>query len=229
MAKAVDEVCLKASQAVKDGYQIIILSDRGLDHDFAPIPSLLATAGVHHHLIRQGERTKTGLIIESGEPREVHHFGLLLGYGANAINPYLAFESLDDMIRRKVLPEDIDHKTAVKKYIKAANKGIVKVMSKMGISTIQSYRGAQIFEAVGLYTEFIGQYFTWTATRIQGIGIDEVALESAKAPGSLPGKTLAGIGPGLGRQVPMAPGRGKTPFQSGYGAQASKRGPYGQL
>ncbi|MGH7739199.1 MAG: glutamate synthase central domain-containing protein, partial [bacterium] len=133
LAKAIEEIRRKASQAVKDGYQILILSDRGLDHDWAPIPSLLVTAGVHHHLIRQGERTKVGLIIESGEPREVHHFGLLLGYGANAINPYLAFESLDDMIRRKVLPSDIDHKTAVKKYIKAANKGIVKIMSKMGI------------------------------------------------------------------------------------------------
>ncbi len=178
LAKAVEEVCAKAEKAVKEGYQIVILSDRGLDHDHAPIPSLLATAGVHHHLIRQGLRTKAGLIIESGEPREVHHFGLLLGYGANAINPYLAFESLDDMIRRKVLPADIDHKTAVKKYIKAANKGIVKIMSKMGISTIQSYRGAQIFEAVGLNREFVDKYFTWTATRIQGIGIEEVAVET---------------------------------------------------
>jgi glutamate synthase (NADPH/NADH) large chain len=180
LAKALEEVCAKAGQAVKEGCQILILSDRGLDHDMAPIPSLLATAGVHHYLIRQGDRTKVGLIIESGEPREVHHFGLLLGYGANAINPYLAFESLDDMIRRKVLPADIDHKTAVKKYIKAANKGIVKIMSKMGISTIQSYRGAQIFEAVGLNREFVDKYFTWTATRIQGIGIDEVAAETQK-------------------------------------------------
>jgi glutamate synthase (ferredoxin) len=180
LAKSMEEVCSKASQAIVDGYQIIILSDRGLNHDLAPIPSLLATAGVHHHLIRKGERTKVGLLVESGEPREVHHFGLLLGYGANAINPYLAFESLDDMIRRKVLPADIDHKTAVKKYIKAANKGIVKIMSKMGISTIQSYRGAQIFEAVGLNREFVDKYFSWTATRIQGIGIQEVALETER-------------------------------------------------
>ena len=178
LAKAVDEVRQKASHAAKDGYQIIILSDRGLDHDMAPIPSLLATAGVHHHLIKNGERTKVGLIIESGEPREVHHFAMLLGYGANAINPYLAFETLDDMIRRKILPADIDHKTAVKKYIKAANKGIVKVMSKMGISTIQSYRGAQIFEAVGLNKDFVNKYFTWTQTRIEGIGIKEVATET---------------------------------------------------
>ena len=178
LSNAMEEICRKASQAVKDGAQIIILSDRGLDHDLAPIPSLLATAGVHHHLIKNGERTKVGLIVESGEPREVHHFGLLLGYGANAINPYLAFETLDDMIRRKILPSDIDHKTAVKKYIKAANKGIVKIMSKMGISTIQSYRGAQIFEAIGLNKDFIDRYFTWTPTRIQGIGLDEIATET---------------------------------------------------
>ncbi len=180
LTKALEEVRAKASKAVKEGYQIIILSDRGLTHDLAPIPSLLATAGVHHHLVKNGERTKVGLIVESGEPREVHHFALLLGYGANAINPYLAFESLDDMIRRGILPSEVDHKTAVKKYIKAANKGIVKVMSKMGISTIQSYRGAQIFEAVGLNREFIDKYFTWTATRIQGIGINEVATDTEK-------------------------------------------------
>ncbi len=178
LASAIEEVRLKASQAAKDGYQIIILSDRGLDHDHAPIPSLLAIAGVHHHLIKNGERTKVGLIVESGEPREVHHFALLLGYGANAINPYLAFETLDDMIRRGILPKEVDHKTAVKKYIKAANKGIVKVISKMGISTIQSYRGAQIFEAVGLNKEFINKYFTWTLTRIEGIGINEIAKET---------------------------------------------------
>ncbi len=111
LAKAMEAVCQKASQAVKDGYQIIILSDRGLDHDMAPIPSLLATSGVHHHLVKKGERTRVGLIVESGEPREVHHFAMLLGYGANAINPYLAFETLDDMIRRRILPSEIDHKT----------------------------------------------------------------------------------------------------------------------
>jgi glutamate synthase (ferredoxin) len=177
LAKAMEDLQKKASQAVKDGFQIIILSDRGMNHDLAPIPSLLAIAGVHHHLIRNGERTKVGLIIESGEPREVHHFGLLLGYGANAINPYLAFETLDDMIRRKILPSDLDHKMAVKKYIKACNKGIVKIMSKMGISTIQSYRGAQIFEAIGLNKEFVEKYFTWTATRIGGIGLKELAQE----------------------------------------------------
>ncbi len=180
LAKAIEEVREKASQSVKDGYQIIILSDRGLTHDMAPIPSLLATAGVHHHLIKNGERTKVSLILETGEPREVHHFAMLLGYGASAINPYLAFESLDDMLRRGILPPEIDHKTAVKKYIKAVNKGVVKVMSKMGISTIQSYRGAQIFEAVGLNKEFVDKYFTWTPTRIEGIGLSEAASETEK-------------------------------------------------
>ncbi len=177
LAKAMETLCQKASQAVKDGFQIIILSDRGMNHDLAPIPSLLAIAGVHHQLIREGERTKVGLLLETGEAREVHHFALLLGFGANAINPYLAFETLDDLIRRKILPNEIDHKTAVKKYIKAANKGIVKVMSKMGISTIQSYRGAQIFEAIGLNKEFVDKYFTWTASRIGGIGLKELSVE----------------------------------------------------
>src|SRR6476659_3874493 len=117
----------------------------------APIPALLAVAGLHHHLIRQGTRTRVGLVLESGEPREVHHFALLIGYGVSAINPYLAFETLDDMIKEGVLPR-LDHKTGIKNFIKAATKGVVKTMAKMGISTIQSYRGAQIFEAVGLNT-----------------------------------------------------------------------------
>ncbi len=180
LTRAMEEIREKASQAVRKGCQILILSDRGLNHDYSPIPSLLATAGVHHHLVKRGERTKVGLILETGEPREVHHFALLLGYGANAINPYLAFETLDDMIRRGILPPEIDHKTAVKQFIKAANKGIVKIMSKMGISTIQSYRGAQIFEAIGLNRDFVDKYFTWTASRIQGIGINEVAAEMEK-------------------------------------------------
>ncbi len=177
MRQALDELFEKASQAVAGGCQILILSDRGVDKDSAPIPSLLATAGVHHHLVRRGERTRVGLIVESGEPREVHHFAMLVGYGANAINPYVAFETLDDMIQQGMLAEGMDHPQAVKKYIKAANKGIVKVMSKMGISTVQSYRGAQIFEAIGLKKEFVDRYFTWTPTRIQGIGLDEVAAE----------------------------------------------------
>ena len=155
---------------------ILILSDRGVDAQNAPIPALLAVAGLHHHLIRKGTRGKVGLVLESGEPREVHHFALLIGYGCSAINPYLAFETLDDMIREGLLA-DIDHKTAIKKYIKGAVKGVVKTMAKMGISTVQSYRGAQIFEAVGLNSEVVDKYFTWTPSRIQGVGLDVIAEE----------------------------------------------------
>ena len=167
----------KASHAVALGYTFIILSDRGADKDMAPIPALLATAGVHHHLVREGTRTRVGLVIESGEPREIHHAALLLGYGAGAINPYLAFETLDDMILGGLLP-GIDRAKATKNYIKALNKGVLKVISKMGISTIQSYRGAQIFEALGLSKEFVDRFFTWTASRIGGVGLDVIALES---------------------------------------------------
>src|SRR6202035_2187221 len=157
------------------------------DRDRAPIPSLLATSSVHHHLVRQGTRTRTALVVESGDAREVHHCALLLGYGAGAVNPYLAFETLDDMIRQRLLacPEGdahvfgvgVTHERAVANYIHALNKGILKVMSKMGISTLQGYCGAQIFEAVGLDRGFIDQYFTWTASRIGGVGIDIVADE----------------------------------------------------
>ncbi|PYO57881.1 MAG: glutamate synthase large subunit, partial [Candidatus Rokuibacteriota bacterium] len=177
LSSAMEELCRQASRAVADGCTYLILSDRGVDSAHAPIPALLATAGVHHHLIREGSRVKVGLVIETGEPREVHHMALLLGYGAGAINPYLAFETLDDMIRQGLLP-GLDHKTALKNYIKALDKGILKVISKMGISTIHSYRGAQIFEAIGLNREFVDRYLTWTASRIGGVGIDVVAQEA---------------------------------------------------
>lgn len=177
MVKAIEEIFKQADQAIAEGCNILILSDRGVDETHMAIPSLLATAGLHHHLVRKGSRTKVGLVIESGEPREVHQFALLIGYGAGAINPYLAFETLDDMIRQGVL-EGIDHKKAVGFYNKAVKKGIVKVMSKMGISTIQSYRGAQIFEAIGLNKEVIDRYFTHTATRIEGIGIEGIFKET---------------------------------------------------
>ncbi len=176
LSEAMDELCRQADAAIHQGCNILILSDRGIDHDRAPIPSLLATAGLHHHLVRQGTRAQVGLILESGEPREVHHFSLLIGYGAGAINPYLAFETLDDLRRQGVL--DMDHRTAVLHYIKAVKKGIVKVMSKMGISTIQSYRGAQIFEAIGLNHEVIDRYFTHTASRIEGIGLEAIGQEA---------------------------------------------------
>ncbi len=176
LQQALEALCQKTSEAIAAGYNIIILSDRGVSKSHAPIPALLATAGVHHHLVREGTRTKVGLVVETGEARQVHHMSLLLGYGAGAINPYLAFETLDDLIRGDILT-GIDHKAAVKHYIKALNKGILKVISKMGISTIQSYRGAQIFEAVGLNKEFVDRYFTWTASRIGGIGLEVVAEE----------------------------------------------------
>ncbi len=173
---ALEMIYQKASHAIQDGANILILSDRGVDHANAAIPALLAVAGLHHHLIREGTRTKVGLVLESGEPREVHHFALLIGYGVGAINPYLAFESLDDLIQQGLLTT-VDHKHAVKNYAKAAAKGIVKTMSKMGISTIQSYCGAQIFEAIGLGKKLIDKYFTWTPSRLEGIGIQEVAEE----------------------------------------------------
>ncbi len=176
LAAAMERLKKSASDAVAAGYTIVILSDRGADRDQAPIPSLLATAGVHHHLVRQGTRTQCGLVVESGDAREVHHCALLLGYGAGVVNPYLAFETLDDMIRQRQLT-GVSHAEAVINYIHALNKGILKVMSKMGISTLQSYCGAQIFEAVGLDRAFIDQYFTWTSSRIGGIGIDVVSDE----------------------------------------------------
>ncbi len=181
LARSVRRICDEAYKAVQEGNTIVILSDRGVDAYNAPIPSLLAVAGVHHHLIRQGVRTKVSLIVESGEPREVAHLALLIGYGAVAVNPYLAFETLRDMVSEDgALAGTVDYDTAVYNYIKAADKGILKIMSKMGISTIESYRGAQIFEAVGLNEEFIDKYFAWTPSRIGGIGIHEIEMESRR-------------------------------------------------
>ena len=176
LEKAVTALCKNASRAIAVGNDFIILSDRALDRNSAPIPALLAVAAVHHHLIREGTRTKVGLVLESGEPREVHHFALLIGYGAGAINPYLAFETLDDMVRQGMLT-GLTNDKVLKNYIKAINKGVLKVMSKMGISTVQSYCGAQIFEAIGLNKEVVDRYFTWTASRIGGIGLEVIADE----------------------------------------------------
>ena len=174
---ALDRIFDEAVRAIATGANILILSDRAVDATHAPIPSLLACSGLHHHLVRQGLRTRAGLVVECGDAREVHHFALLLGYGAGAVNPYVAFETLDDMINQGFLKAEIDHEEAVEHYRKAVKKGIVKVMSKMGISTIQSYRGAQIFEAIGLNQEFINKYFEKTATRISGAGLSEITLE----------------------------------------------------
>jgi glutamate synthase (NADPH/NADH) large chain len=176
MERALDDLRVEASRAIEDGYTILILSDRGVSPDKAPIPSLLATAAIHHHLVREGTRTKCAFVVESGDAREVHHMALLLGYGAGAVNPYLAFETLDDMIAVRAL-EGVTHERAVVNYIRALNKGVLKVMSKMGISTLQSYCGAQIFEAIGLDRQFVDRCFTWTASRIGGVGMDVIAEE----------------------------------------------------
>ncbi|WP_275785060.1 glutamate synthase large subunit [Pararhizobium gei] len=178
MPEILDRLCERAEAAVKGGYNIIVLSDRQIGPDRVAIPALLATAAVHHHLIRKGLRTSVGLVVESGEPREVHHFCLLAGYGAEAINPYLAFDTLTDMHKRGEFPKEVDGSEVVYRYIKAVGKGILKVMSKMGISTYQSYCGGQIFDAVGLNSELIERYFFGTATQIEGIGLEEIARET---------------------------------------------------
>ena len=173
---AMRELYGRADQAIAAGVNVLVLSDRGMDAELGPIPALLAVSGLHHHLIREGTRTRVGLVLESGEPREVHHFSLLIGYGCGAINPYLAFETLEDMIREGLLV-GVDHGKACENFVKAAVKGVVKVISKMGISTIQSYRGAQIFEAVGLHHSVIDRFFTWTPSRVEGVGLEVIAKE----------------------------------------------------
>src|SRR5712691_5571445 len=178
LKESLDALCARAEAAVREGINIIILSDRRAGAEAIPIPSLLACAAVHHHLIRQGLRTSVGLVVESGEPREVHHFCCLAGYGAEAINPYLAFETL--VAIKDELPQKLDEKEIVKRYIKSIDKGLLKVMSKMGISTYQSYCGAQIFDAVGLKSDFVSQYFTGTATRIEGVSLGEIAEETVR-------------------------------------------------
>ncbi|MDP7548447.1 MAG: glutamate synthase central domain-containing protein, partial [Alphaproteobacteria bacterium] len=179
MARALDELCRLAEEVVeRPTYNILILSDRGVDADRVAIPILLATASVHHHLIRTGLRTEVGLVVETGEARRVHDFCLLAGYGAEAVNPYLAFDTLSGL--RPKLPEDLDEVELHHRYIKAVAKGILKVMSKMGISTYQSYCGAQIFDAVGLSQELLDLHFTGTRCAIDGVGLDEIAEETVR-------------------------------------------------
>ncbi|MXN65338.1 glutamate synthase large subunit [Stappia sp. GBMRC 2046] len=178
MEPAVKLLCENAEKAVRNGYNIIILSDRLISRGRIAIPALLATAAVHNHLIRKGLRTSVGLVVETGEAREVHHFCVLAGYGAEAINPYLAFETLLAMHQEMEFPEEVDDDEVVRRYIKSIDKGILKVMSKMGISTYQSYCGAQIFDAVGLSAAFVEKYFFGTDTMIEGIGLDAVAEET---------------------------------------------------
>ncbi len=175
---ALEDLGVRASHAVDSGYTLIIISDRGVDATYAPIPSLLAMAAVHNRLVLEETRTQVALIIESGEPREVMHFALLIGYGASAINPYLAIETIHDLKRRRLLPENITAEYAEKNFIKAINKALLKTFSKMGISTLQSYRGAQVFEAVGLNKSLVDTYFPGTASRIEGVGLDVLAREA---------------------------------------------------
>jgi len=176
LESALEDLFQAATKAIEDGVNILILSDRDVRPGVAPIPALLATSGLHHYLIRKETRTRTAIVVESGEPREVHHLALLIGFGATAVNPYLAMETLDQMIQSRLLVY-IDHETAVYNYVKAAMKGVVKVLSKMGISTIQSYCGAQIFEALGLSQRLVDKYFTWTASRVEGIDLPEIYAE----------------------------------------------------
>ncbi len=177
MEQALQSLFEKASAAIDAGASLVILSDRGITAEMAAIPSLLACSGLHHYLVRKGQRSRAGLLIECGDAREVHHFALLLGYGAGTINPYVAFETLGDMIRQGLL-KGVSSEDAIYRYRKAIKKGVVKVMSKMGISTIQSYRGAQIFEAIGLNQEFVTRYFDKTASRVGGVGLEEIARET---------------------------------------------------
>jgi glutamate synthase (ferredoxin) len=177
LEKAMDELFKATDAAITRGFNLIVLSDRGMDRDHVAIPSLLAVAGLHQHLLNLGKRNQVGLILESGEPREVHHFAALIGYGATVVNPYLAYEAIDSLVAQGAL-NGIETKVAVKNYLKAATKGIVKTLSKMGISSIQSYCGAQIFEAVGVHQSVIDKYFAWTPSRIGGIDLDVIAQEA---------------------------------------------------
>ena len=179
LRRALDEIRAKVSAAIDDGVNLIVLSDRESDEKAAPIPSLLLTAAVHHHLVRERKRTRVGLVIESGDCREVHHVAALIGFGAAAVNPYMAFESIEDMVERGALG-DIDFPTARANYIKAAGKGVLKVMSKMGISTLASYTGAQLFQVIGIGQETVDEFFTGLRSQLDGIGLDEIAADVAK-------------------------------------------------
>ncbi|MEW2031738.1 glutamate synthase large subunit [Streptomyces roseifaciens] len=179
LAARLTEICAEADAAIADGARLVVLSDRHSDAEHAPIPSLLLTSAVHHHLIRTKQRTHVGLLVEAGDVREVHHVALLIGYGAAAVNPYLAMESVEDLVRAGTFLQDIEPEAAIRNLIKALGKGVLKVMSKMGISTVASYRGAQVFEAIGLNEDFVETYFHGTATKIGGAGLDVVAREVA--------------------------------------------------
>lgn len=178
LEKGVQRICRYAEDAVNEGFEVLVLQDRAIDSDHAPIPSLLAVSAVHHHLISKGLRGKVGLVVEAGDVWEVHHFACLLGFGATAINPYMAFSSIRNLKESDKIKEDISIEQLNKNYIKAISDGLLKVFSKMGISTFQSYHGAQIFEIIGLNRKVVDKYFTGATSRIEGIGLDEIARES---------------------------------------------------
>lgn len=179
LEKAIDKICIDADKAILDqGNNILIISDRAVDAKHAPIPSLLAVGAIHHHLIRNGRRVRAGLVVESGDARETHHFATLIGYGANAVNPYMAFDTIANMVRKGKMEKEISVETAHKNYIKAIGEGLLKIFSKMGISTLQSYHGAQIFEAVGLSSELVDKCFAGTVSRLEGISFEGIARES---------------------------------------------------
>ena len=177
-SSAIERLCIEAEKKVDEGCSIIILSDRGAGENDVPMPALLAVSAVHHHLVRAHKRQLTGLIIETGEAREVMHFATLIGYGASAVNPYLALETVAGLKAQGLLPEGLRLETALENYVTAIKKGLLKVMSKMGVSTIRSYRGAQIFEAIGLNSDMVEKYFPGTASRIEGVGLESIAAES---------------------------------------------------
>src|SRR5687768_12133545 len=178
LQRGLDRLCRYAVDAVQDGFEVLILSDRAIDSDHAPIPSLLYTSAVHHHLIRKGLRGQVGLVVEAGDVWEVHHFACLIGFGATAINPYLALSSIRDMKLTGAIQTDIEVDYLKKNYVKAVNDGLLKVFSKMGISTLQSYQGAQIFEIIGLNKTVVDRFFTGATSRIEGMGLDEIAKET---------------------------------------------------
>ena len=227
LAAALERVRRECSDAVDAGVRILILSDRDCDPDHAPIPSLLLTSAVHQHLVRTGQRTQAGLIVETGEAREVHHIALLIGYGAAAVNPYLAFETIDDLVNEGLI-EDLPADKAIANYVKALSKGVLKVMSKMGISTIQSYTGAQVFEAFGLAQSLVDEYFGATPSRLGGVGLTELAAEVAQAArvGLPAGRDLPGPPPARGRRrVPVAPRGRDAPVQPRDGVPAAALDP----